>query len=59
MLIRLMIALGLVALTLFCIFGFFATFEPPGFIVWKGIYGTVVLACLVGVVWVFAYKGGS
>lgn len=56
MVARVMIGLALIAVMMACVFGFLATFEPPGFVVWRVIYGTVVLACLVGIVWTVAHK---
>ena len=40
----------LLAIIAFCGFGFMATFEPPGFIGWRIIYGVGGLACLLGIV---------
>lgn len=34
-------------------FGFLASFEPPGFFVWRASYGAIVLACFVSIAWVF------
>ena len=48
---RIMIALGLLAVAAFTVFGFLATFEPPGFLVIRITYAAVGLACLGGAGW--------
>jgi uncharacterized membrane protein YccC len=47
---RLALTLILVAVTAFCCFGFFASFEPPGFLVFRWFYGAVAIACVVAIV---------
>ncbi len=56
-LIQAVSTLALVAIMAFCIFGFLATFEPPGFPVLRWLYAGCVAACLVAIggVW----SGGS
>ena len=49
MLIRLAVAFLLLVFTTFCIFGFLATYEPPGFPVWRLMYGAAGLMGLTGV----------
>lgn len=50
-LIRVAVAFLLLWLTTFCVFGFLATFEPPGFPVWRLIYNAAGLMALSGVGW--------
>jgi hypothetical protein len=47
---RLALTLILVAVTAFCVFGFFASFEPPGFLVFRWLYGAVAIACVIAIV---------
>ena len=47
---RLALTLILVAVTAFCGFGFLASFEPPGFLVFRWLYGAVAIACVVAIV---------
>ena len=47
---RLALTLILVAVTAFCCFGFFASFEPPGFLVFRWLYGAVAIACVIAIV---------
>jgi len=56
MLIRVVVALLLLGVTTFCIFGFLATYEPPGFPAWRLIYGAAGLMCLAGVGWVLTRR---
>lgn len=49
MLIRVAGAFMLLVFTSFCIFGFLASYEPPGFPGWRLIYGAVILVSLTGV----------
>jgi hypothetical protein len=42
--------LALLAIAGFCIYGFVASFEPPGFAGFKIIYATIGLLCLAGAV---------
>jgi len=56
MLIRVVVALLLLGVTTFCIFGFRATYEPPGFPAWRLIYGAAGLMCLAGVGWVLTRR---
>lgn len=51
------LAIGLLAAVLlgvaaFCIFGFLATFEPPGFMGWRILYVLGGLVSLGGVFWI-------
>ena len=48
--LRVALTLVLVLVTAFCGVGFFATYEPPGFPVFRWLYGTVAAACGVAVV---------
>ena len=56
MLVRAVVALFLLGVAAFCIFGFLATYEPPGFPGWRLIYGAASLACLAGAGWVLARR---
>ena len=48
--LRLALTLVLVAVMAFCCFGFFASFEPPGFLIFRSLYGAVAIACVVAIV---------
>ena len=48
MLARVTFAVILIALAGFCVFGFLATYEPPGSPTLRVIYGAVGLLCLAG-----------
>jgi hypothetical protein len=48
MFVRLAVALILLGVVAFCIVGFMATYEPPGFPVWRLVYGVAGLTCLAG-----------
>ncbi len=54
---RLALTLVLIAFTAFCGFGFLASFESPGFLVFRWLYGAVAIACVVAivVVWLKTY----
>ncbi|MFO0952692.1 MAG: hypothetical protein U0835_16400 [Isosphaeraceae bacterium] len=39
----------LIGLAAFCVFGFLATYEPPGFLAFRWFYGTILLACAAGI----------
>ena len=56
MLIRVAVYFLLLGFTTFCIFGFLATYEPPGFPAWRLIYGAAGLMCLAGVGWVLTRR---
>ena len=57
-LMRVLLALFLLAFTAFCSFGFLASFEPgDGAITWRIGYGIAVIASLYGVVRLL--RGGS
>ena len=57
-LMRVLLALFLLAFTAFCSFGFLATYEPvDGAIPWRIGYGIAVIASLYGVVRLL--RGGS
>ena len=45
---RFVTAIALLAVALFCGFGFLATFELPGWPVLRIVYALVGVACLVG-----------
>jgi len=49
--LRLVIALLALALAAFCVFGFLATFEPPGAITLRIVYAVVELAALGTLAW--------
>ena len=51
---RVLIAVLLVLVMLFCIYGFMATYEPLPRnvqITWRLVYGGLIAACLGGIVW--------
>jgi hypothetical protein len=48
---RILIALIALAVLAFCGFGFLATYEPPGFMLWRIGYGIAGAACLGVVTW--------
>ena len=50
------LTLILEAIVAFCGFGFLATFEPPGFVAWRLMYGTVALVCVVTIVAVWLVR---
>ena len=54
--LRLALTLVLVAVTAFCCFGFLASFEPPGFLVFRWLYGAVAITCVVSIaaVWLIS-----
>lgn len=60
LLIRIILALVLIAVLLFCAYGFLATFEPlerSVQITWRIVYGGVGSACIGGAAWlVFAKR---
>ena len=50
-LVRIVLSFALIGTLLFCVFGFLATFEPNPPVkqwLWRGLYGGVVLGCIVG-----------
>ncbi len=52
--IRYIAALSLVAVLLFCIFGFAATFEPmdrSAQLIWRWIYGLAGVLSILGTLW--------
>ena len=53
---RLALSLVLIAVTTFCGFGFLASFEPPGFLVFRWLYGAVAITCVVAIlaVWLIS-----
>ena len=56
---KLIVALALVAVAAFFGFGFLATFErAPGFMAWRIGYGVIGLACLAAAAWLL-WAGGS
>lgn len=57
MLARMLVALVLLAVAGFCVFGFLATFEPPGFPSVRLVYGVVGCLCLAGAGWVVMRRG--
>jgi uncharacterized protein (DUF983 family) len=46
---RVVLAIALSAIVVFCGFGFMATFEPPGWPVLRIVYLVVVVGCLLGI----------
>jgi hypothetical protein len=48
--LRIVGSLALLAIALFCAFGFIASFEPGNGWPWKVVYGVLFFGCLVGVV---------
>ena len=56
MLIRAVVAFFLLGVAAFCIFGFLATYEPPGFPGWRLIYGAASLTCVAGIGWVLTRR---
>ena len=57
-LMRVLLALFLLAFTAFCSFGFLATYEPgDGHLTWRIGYGIAIIASLYGVVRLL--RGGS
>ena len=59
LIVRILLALILLPITLFCAYGVLATFEPPGHVPLRITYGLIGLACLVGVVWIALPRRGS
>ena len=61
LILRLALTLVLVATAAFCCFGFGASFEtgPWWFLVFRWVYGSVVIACIAAIVavWVVKAKG--
>jgi hypothetical protein len=56
---KLLAALALLAVAGFCVFGFLATFEPPGLIGWRIAYGAIGLTCLAIARWLLLGGIGS
>ena len=58
LILRLALTLILVAIAAFCCYGFAASFEPgPGwFLVFRWLYGTLVIACVAAIVAVWVVK---
>jgi hypothetical protein len=54
--LRILAGLALLAVACFCVFGFFASFEPGNGLLWKVVYGALFLGCLFGVVALFRRK---
>ena len=54
--LRLALTLILVAIAAFCCFGFLASFESPDFLVFRWLYGAVVVACVAAMVAVWVVK---
>ena len=53
---RAVVIVVLLAVTGMCIFGFLASFEPPGFVVWRVGYALTGVACLAGIGWTLFSK---
>ena len=51
-----LLALVTIGVMLLCVYGFMATFEPPGFLRMRIVYGGVFVVCLGYVVWVVMHK---
>jgi len=49
--VRILLALLLLAVTAFCVFGFLATYEPPGALALRIVYGVAGVLCLIGAGW--------
>lgn len=49
--IRIVMILFFLLIAAFCAFGLLASFESPGFIGWRIVYGAAGLACLLGAAW--------
>ncbi len=55
---RVLLALVLLAIAAFCVFGFLATYEPvEGALLWRVGYGAAIIACLYGMLRLL--RGGS
>jgi len=52
LIIRLLAAMFLLAAAAFCVFGFLATFEPPGWLTLRIIYAAAGLAAVGGAAWI-------
>jgi hypothetical protein len=52
-------AFALLAIALFCGFGFLASFEPGNGLPWQVIYGVLGCGCLIGAVALLRPKGES
>jgi hypothetical protein len=48
--IRILISFVLLAIVAFCSFSFLATFEPPGFIGWRIVYGVAIMLSSIGII---------
>ena len=61
LLIRIAVAIILLCLMVFCVFGFAATYEPTtrNFLPWRIGYGMAIVACLGGAVWIVWKKPSS
>ena len=46
----------LAAIAAFCCYGFLATFEPPGFLVFRWLYGAVAVGCIIAIAAVWLGK---
>jgi len=56
---KLLLAVVLLAVAGFCVFGFLATYEPPGLVVWRVIYAALGLVSLLGAGGlIFGSRGG-
>jgi hypothetical protein len=53
---RILVTLVLLAAVAFCLFGFLATFEPPGYVGWRVGYAVAGLLCLSGMGWALSAK---
>lgn len=56
---RLLAALVLSGVLLACVFGFMATYEPPGFLGMRILYTVAGIFCLLGIVGVATKFGAS
>ena len=56
---RILSALVLLAITAFTVYGFMATFEPPGFLIWRIIYSVIGLLSLGAAGWMLFKKTPS
>ena len=56
---RVLVALILAAIAVFTLFGFLATFEPPGFLLWRLVYAVGGFTAIGGAGWVLFRKPPS
>jgi hypothetical protein len=59
MVLRAALTLALLAVLAFCAFGFLASFEPPGFLIFRWLYAGVAVLSLIAVVAVWRVRPGK